>query len=147
MTAIEIIGSVLLLGVLIWIVLIAVRRWSLARVGGIDICWRTRMSSDGRGWSYGQGRYTDRGLIVYRSFSPLPFPSLTLQRDRLQLGARRAGVGAEPDLLPVGAAIVECDNGGSKLELAISEEALTGLRSWLESSPRWAGSIRTDGPY
>jgi hypothetical protein len=37
---------------------------------------------------------------------------------------------------------VRCTDGGSQLELALSEEALTGLRSWLESLPPATRSVK-----
>lgn len=143
MQSIEITGLVLLLALVISIVLIAVRRWSLTRAGGIDICWRSRLQPDGRGWTFGQGRYTDRGLILYRSFSPLPMASRVLQRDHLVLGERRPVSGVEADLLPVGVVVVGCVADSGPLELALGEDTLTGLRSWLESVPhRTGGGLR-----
>jgi len=47
----------------------------------------------------------------------------------------------EPDLLPVGSVVVKCSDGPSVIELALSEEAMTGLRSWLESIPPATGSV------
>ena len=59
----------------------------------------------------------------------------TLDRSALVIGPTRAPVATEPDLLPVGAVIVRCTDSGVGCELAMSEEALTGLRSWVEASP------------
>lgn len=143
MQSIEIIGLALLLALVLSIVLIAVRRWSLTRAGGIDICWRTRLYPDGRGWTFGQGRYTDRGLVLYRSFSPLPIASRVLERDHLVLRDRRPLTGVEADLLPVGVIVVGGADGSEQLELALGEDTLTGLRSWLESVPhRTGGGLR-----
>ena len=79
---------------------------------------------------------------MYRSFSPLPGAARKLDRESLKLGERRARVGTEPDLLPVDAVIVRCTDGGQQIELALSDEALTGLRSWLESLPPATRSVR-----
>ena len=137
----EIAGLVLLLVLVLSIVAIAVRRYLLTRSGGVDVCWRTSLDSDGSGWTFGQGRYREGEFILYRSFSPLPIASRVLRRDQLTLGMRRSLAGTEPDLLPVGSVVLRCTDGGSPVELALSEEAMTGLRSWLESIPPATGSV------
>lgn len=131
----EIIGLALLLVFVLTIISISFRRWTLSRSGSVDMCWRTAISDSGDGWIFGQGRYEDRGLVLFRSFSPLPIPSRILLRHNLQLGDRRALTGAEPDLLPPSTVILRCTDAGRFIELALAEEALTGLRSWLESVP------------
>jgi hypothetical protein len=140
MTA-EIIGLALLVVLVLAIVTIAVRRSLLTRSGGVDLCWRKSLRSDGRGWTFGQGRFRERELTLYPSFSPLPIASRVLRRDRLHLGDRRALIGTEPDLLPVGSVVVRCTDGSAPIELALTEEAVTGLRSWLESVPPATGSL------
>ncbi len=137
----EVIGLVLLLALLLSIVAIAVRRSLLTRSGGVDICWRKSLEPDGRGWTFGQGRYREGQFILYRSFSPLPVSSKVLRRDRLTLGERRPIIDGEKDLLPVGSVVIGCREGRSRLELALAEEAVTGLRSWVESVPPATGSI------
>ncbi len=137
----EIIGLALILVLALAVIAIAVRRFLLTRSGGVDLCWRRPVTTDGRGWTFGQGRYREGQLILYRSFSPLPVSSKVLRRDRLRLGDRRALIGTEPDLLPVGSVILRCTDGRSPIELALSEEAVTGLRSWLESVPPATGSL------
>ncbi|SDP43268.1 Protein of unknown function [Nakamurella panacisegetis] len=137
----EITGLVLLLVLVLCIVAIAVRRSLLTKSGGVDVCWRRLMAADGSGWIFGQGRYRGGALTLYRSFSPLPLASRILRRDRLVLGDRRPLTGTEPDLLPVGSVVVRCIDGSTPMELALSEEAITGLRSWLESVPPATGSL------
>lgn len=137
----EIAGLALLLVLVLCIVAIAVRRSLLTKSGGVDFCWRRSMASDGSGWIFGQGRYRDGDLTLFRSFSPLPVASTILRRDRLVLGDRRALVGTEPDLLPVGSVVVRCTDSSLPIELALSEEAMTGLRSWLESVPPATGGL------
>jgi hypothetical protein len=135
-------GVAILVVVVLAIVMIAVRRSMLGRAGAIDICWRRSRSSDGNGWVLGQGRFRDNEFLLYRSFSPWPGAARTLHRGSLKLGGRRPRVGTEPDLLPVDAVIVRCTDGGTQIELALSEQALTGLRSWLESLPPATRSVR-----
>lgn len=141
MVGAEIGGLSLLLVLVSSIVAIALRRSRLTKSGGVDFCWRKSAASDGSGWIFGQGRYREGELTLYRSFSPLPVASKVLRRDRLILGERRPLVGTEPDLLPFGSVVVRCIDGRTPIELALSEEAITGLRSWLESVPPRSGSI------
>ena len=135
-------GLAILVVVVLAIVVITVRRSALTRSGAIDVCWRRDLTPDGRGWVLGQGRFRDNELLLYRSFSPLPGAARKLHRNSLTLGARRGAVGTEPDLLPVDAVIVRCTDGGTQIELALGEEALTGLRSWLESLPPATRSVK-----
>jgi Protein of unknown function (DUF2550) len=135
-------GLAILIVVVLAIVVIAVRRSMLTRSGAIDVCWRRELTPDGRGWVLGQGRFRDSELLLYRSFSPLPGAARKLHRGTLKLGERRGRVGTEPDLLPVDAVIVRCTDGGTGIELALREEALTGLRSWLESIPPATRSVK-----
>lgn len=137
----EIVGLALLATLVMSIVVIAIRRWLLTRSGGVDFCWRRSVARDGSGWTFGQGRYRERELTLYRSFSPLPVASKILLRDRLVLLDRRPLAGMEPDLLPVGSVVMRCTDGRTPIELALSEDAITGLRSWLESVPPATGSI------
>src|SRR6195952_3409393 len=88
MVSAEIVGFALLLVLVLSIITIAVRRSLLARSGGVDLCWRTSLDLDGRGWTFGQGRYREGAFVLYRSFSPLPIASRVLRRDRLSLGGR-----------------------------------------------------------
>ena len=135
--------AILVVVVAVAICVIAVRRSVLARSGGD----RRLLASDlaarrsAAGCSV-RADSTDNELLLYRSFSPLPGAARTLHRGSLTLGERRAPVGTEPDLLPVDAVIVRCTDGGTPLELALSEEALTGLRSWLESLPPATRSVK-----
>ena len=145
MVSAEITGLALLLVLVLSIVAIAVRRARLTKSGGVDFCWRRSAASDGSGWIFGQGRYREGELTLYRSFSPLPVASKVLRRDRLILGDRRPMAGTEPDLLPVGSVVVRCTDGRTPLEIALSEEAITGLRSWLESVPPATGSLSGRG--
>ena len=138
----ELAGLAVVLVVVLAIVVIAVRRSALTRSGAIDVCWRRELTPDGRGWVLGQGRFRDNEFLLYRSFSPLPGVARKLHRDALRLGDRRPPVGTEPDLLPVDAVIVRCTHGSEQIELALSEEALTGMRSWLESLPPATRSVR-----
>ncbi|WP_029135243.1 DUF2550 domain-containing protein [Nakamurella lactea] len=134
MTPIEFVALGLLVAVVLVIALVAVRRTTLARSGGIDMSWRSDPRRSG-GWVLGQGRFSGESLELFRAFSILPMASRSLDRHDLVLGERRPAQGTEPDLLPPESVIVRCRDAGADLELAMSEDALTGLRSWLESAP------------
>ncbi|WP_420123175.1 DUF2550 domain-containing protein [Nakamurella sp.] len=138
----QLLGLAVLVVVILSISVIALRRSVLIRSGAIDVSWRSNLRSDGNGWILGQGRYRGTELLLYRAFSPLPGAARRVRRESLTLGSRRPAVGTEPDLLPVNAVIVRCTDGGQEVELALSEEALTGLRSWLESVPPATRSVR-----
>jgi Protein of unknown function (DUF2550) len=139
-TLAQLVGLTILIALIVAICVIAVRRSMLARSGGIDMCWRTDLTPGGRGWVLGQGRFHGSDLRLYRSFSPLPIASRVLDREDLALGDRRDPLGTEPDLLPPDAVIVRCTDAGRPLELALAQQALTGLKSWLESLPPATGS-------
>lgn len=135
MGLVEMVGFLVLAAVVLLIVIIVARRAVLVRAGGFDVSWRCNPAADDRGWLLGQARYRGDELGLYRSFSPLPTPALTVARASLLLGAIREPVGAEPDLLPPGVVIVPGSCQGVPLELALSEDALTALRAWVESRP------------
>ena len=125
------------------IVVIAVRRSVLIRSGAIDVCWRRKLQlrTAAAGYSARADSGTTNSCCTGRSRLCRARPG-RLHRGSLKLGDRRPPVGTEPDLLPVDAVIVRCTDGGTQIELALSEEALTGLRSWLESLPPATRSVR-----
>lgn len=131
----EVVGLVVLLCVVALIIVIAVRRAILIRAGGFDINWRRRPATDDRGWLLGQARFRGGRLGLYRAFSVLPAAAMTVDRDELQLGPVRPPIGAEPDLLPPGVVIVPGSAAGTAFEIALAPDALTALRSWVESRP------------
>ncbi len=143
----------LLIVAVLMIASVAGRRYLLARQGAIDLCWRDQLTPDGRGWYLGLAKFDGPDLHLYRSFSLLPLPNRTLHRTEMTLGTRRWPIGTETDLLPQGAMITRCTVGPAdrktQLELGMSAEAGTGLRSWLESVPpsnRSTGRLKHTGP-
>lgn len=128
-------GLGLLLIVVLLVAAVIIRRAVLVRAGGFDVSWRIDPGPDDRGWILGQARFRDGKLALYRSFSAWPRASLAMDRAALTLDAVRPPVGAEPDLLPRGVAIIGGRCLGTRLEMALAEDALTALRSWVESRP------------
>jgi hypothetical protein len=131
----EFVGLGLLILVVALALIVAVRRAILIRAGGFDISWRLRPANDDRGWMLGQARFRRGQLALYRSFSAWPTAAMTLDRAALVLGAVRPPHGSEPDLLPRAVAIVTGSCAGTPLDLALTDDALTALRSWVESRP------------
>lgn len=131
----EFVGLALLVVLVALGLIVAVRRVILIRTGGFDVSWRLRPANDDRGWMLGQARFRRGQLALYRSFSAWPTAAMTLDRSALVLGAVRPPHGAEPELLPASVAIVTGSCAGTPLELALTEDALTALRSWVESRP------------
>ena len=58
-----------------------------------------------------------------------------LQRSRIEVLYRRTPEGQEELALLSGAVVLSCLHAGVPLELAMSEDALTGFLAWLEAAP------------
>lgn len=131
----DIVGLGLLLALLYGISLI-VRRRVLARHGGtFELSYRVRAEHPGRGWLLGIGRYSGQSLEWFRIFSLSPRPKRVWARDLLEYSGRRAPAGPEEMSLYDGHVVAACHYDGQALEIAMSESALTGFQSWLESGP------------
>lgn len=117
-------------------VALAIRRRLLLRGSGtIDCSLRRRPGSMGRGWVLGVARYEGDVLKWYRVFSLSARPREVVSRRDLTVRQRRKPEGAEALAVSAGAVVVEIRAGRRKLELAMSEGALTGFLAWLESAP------------
>jgi hypothetical protein len=136
----DVVGVVLASCVLLLIAFACRRRW-IARDGGTFDCSlrlspRHRDAHKGRGWALGLGRYVGDELQWFRVFSLSLRPKRTLNRRRLEGIRHRRPMGNEPLVTYAGHVIVDVEgiNGGT-VELAMTEDALTGLLAWLESAP------------
>lgn len=116
-------------------VVIILRRMLVTKLGGFDLSWRAAGKPVGRGWVLGQARYRSEHLSLYRAFQVMPRASRRLSRKDLELGSQRHPTGVEVDVLAPGAVIIDAALAGERLELAMSEQALDGVRSWLEAAP------------
>jgi hypothetical protein len=138
-------GVVEVLGVLaalfaISLLLLAGRRRWLNRLGGTFECsLRLRMRTPGAGWVLGVGRYSEGILEWFRYFSYSLRPRMVFPRRNVRVLETRM-----PD--PVEAVALNADEKVLRLEmqdwhaetqweLAMSQESLTGLLSWLEAAP------------
>ncbi|WP_042392619.1 DUF2550 domain-containing protein [Streptacidiphilus carbonis] len=89
----------------------------------------------GKGWLFGIARYNRDSVEWFRVFSYSPRPRRVLQRSRIEVLHRRTPVGQEELALLSGAVVLVCRHAGEPLELAMSEDALTGFLAWLEAAP------------
>ncbi|GGK51507.1 MULTISPECIES: DUF2550 domain-containing protein [Streptomyces aurantiacus group] len=117
-----------------------VRRRVIQRSGGTFDCslrWNTAEKSDtsGKGWGYGIARYSGDRIEWFRVFSYAPRPRRILERSSIEVAGRRAPEGEEELALLSDAIVLACLHRGTRLELAMSEDALTGFLAWLEAAP------------
>jgi hypothetical protein len=122
-----------------WLVL---RRVIISRRGGVVECG-LRHSADAP-WRHGLAEYRRGQLYWHRSMSLRLRPHAVFDRSQLAVLKSRRAVPAEHLRLGPGLVVVRCQGlvrhrgrpaDRRKVELALSEAALTGLLSWLEASP------------
>jgi hypothetical protein len=138
-------GVVQILGVLIALVLISLlmlgvrRRW-LNRVGGtFDCSLRLRMTTPGAGWVLGVGRYSEGILEWFRFFSYSLRPRMVFPRRNVRVLETRMPDPVEAVALKPNEKVLRLEmhdgHAEAEWELAMSQESLTGLLSWLEAAP------------
>jgi hypothetical protein len=108
------------------------RRLTVARRGASFDCSLRR--SDGH-WSLGVARYGNDRIEWFRVFSFSFRPLQTWLRDDLSVVGHRPTKGAETTAVLPQAVVVRCRHRDDELDLAMSEDAYTGLASWIESAP------------
>ncbi len=127
-----------------------VRRKLINRRGGTFEC-SVRMRppaaagspSSSRGWILGLGRYDGNDLEWFRVFSFSLRPKHTFDRS-LVVGRRRTPQGPEAFALYAGHVVVAVELPRSRrIELAMTERALTGFLAWVEASPPGHGRQRS----
>ncbi|MFC4493776.1 DUF2550 domain-containing protein [Streptomyces ovatisporus] len=89
----------------------------------------------GKGWAYGIARYNGDQIEWFRVFSYAPRPRRFLERNFIEVIQRRHPEGEEELALLSDAVILACSLHGTRVELAMSEDALTGFLAWLEAAP------------
>lgn len=92
-------------------------------------------AGSGKGWAYGIARYNGDRIEWFRVFSYAPRPRRTLERGGIEVLERRHPTGEEELALLSDALILACSLRGTRVELAMSEDALTGFLAWLEAAP------------
>ncbi|MFI6943368.1 DUF2550 domain-containing protein [Streptomyces sp. NPDC050418] len=126
--------------VLVGLFVFGLRRRLIQRSGGTFDCslrWNAPAGGDssGKGWSYGVARYSGDRIEWFRVFSYAPRPRRVLERAAIEVVDRRAPDGDEEVALLSDAIVLGCTHRGTRLELAMSEDALTGFLAWLEAAP------------
>jgi hypothetical protein len=129
---------------------IAARRFLLERGGGTVECGLRRGPNGS--WRLGLASYQREELNWFGALGLTMRPDVVFPRRDLTVVSRRLPTEAEAASLGPGMIVVECklgedsgqfgpvpDDGGpgagGTIELALGEEALTGLLSWLEAAP------------
>ncbi|OAH15321.1 DUF2550 domain-containing protein [Streptomyces jeddahensis] len=114
-------------------------RWSApdtgAPVGPGTVSGDAGGTPSGKGWGYGIARYSGDRVEWFRIFSYAPRPRRVLERSAIEVVGRRAPEGEEELALLSDAIVLACTHRGTRLELAMSEDALTGFLAWLEAAP------------
>ncbi|MEV6314714.1 DUF2550 domain-containing protein [Streptomyces sp. NPDC051776] len=135
--------------VLLGLFVFGLRRRLIQRSGGTFDCslrWNVPVTEDsdvgpeshgprGKGWIYGVARYSGDRVEWFRVFSYAPRPRRVLERSAIEVLSRRTPRGEEELALLSDAIILGCVHRGTHLELAMSEDALTGFLAWLEAAP------------
>ncbi|MFE4669544.1 DUF2550 domain-containing protein [Streptomyces sp. NPDC056716] len=126
--------------VVVGLFVFGLRRRLIQRSGGTFDCslrWGVPEQSDtsGKGWAYGIARYNGDRIEWFRVFSYAPRPRRVLERASIEVAGRRLPEGEEELALLSDAVILTCLHQGTRLELAMSEDALTGFLAWLEAAP------------
>ncbi|WP_433503939.1 DUF2550 domain-containing protein [Pseudonocardia halophobica] len=127
-----VVGVVLLLACLLlgWL---AVRRVRLMRGGGVDLCLRRRFAVTD--WHFGVGRYRGDEFAWYRLTSFRVGPTVAIDRTEVEIVDRRDPLPEESFAIPYAAAVLRCRDHGEDVELAMSQDVLTGFLAWLEATP------------
>lgn len=131
--------AAVVLGVaIVALVAFGLRRRLIQRSGGTFDCslrWDAPEDFSGKGWTYGISRYDGDTIRWYRVFSYAPRPKRVLERSAIEVTGRRRPEGEEELALLSDTMVLACLHQGTRLELAMSEDALTGFLAWLEAAP------------
>jgi len=115
---------------------IAVRRTLIERGGGSVECGLRRTVD--RRWRLGLAAYQPDELRWYPIFGLRLRPGEVFARRTLSVVSRRPADPVEITSVGSGAVVVVCDVGQGaeqRVELALSDDALTGFLAWLEAAP------------
>lgn len=139
--------ALLLCGLFVFLVLLGLfvfglRRRLIQRSGGTFDCslrWEVPAEepsgTKGKGWSYGVARYRGDRVEWFRVFSYAPRPRRLLPREAIAVIERRTPQGEEELALLSDAVVLTCLLRDTRVELAMSDDALTGFLAWLEAAP------------
>ena len=134
------VGGAILAALLLGLFLIGLRRRLIQRPGGTFDCSLRLAPGEGteptgKGWVYGVARYSGDQVEWFRVFSYAFRPRRVLERPAIEVKGRRLPEGSEELALLSDAVVLSCAHRGVHLELAMSDDALTGFLAWLEAAP------------
>ncbi|MHB6909716.1 DUF2550 domain-containing protein [Streptomyces sp. DB-54] len=133
------VSGIVVVLVLLGLFVFGLRRRLIQRSGGtFDCSLRWNVPEDepsGKGWIYGVARYNGDRIEWFRVFSYAPRPRRLLERSAIEVLERRTPQGEEELALLSDSIVLACAVGGTRVELAMSEDALTGFLAWLEAAP------------
>lgn len=134
-------GAVVLVA-LLGLFAFGLRRRLIQRSGGTFDCsmrWDAPKEESaehkGKGWIYGVARYNGDRIDWFRVFSYAPRPRRMLERVGIEVLDRRMPSGDEELALLSDQVVLACSVYGTRVELAMGEDALTGFLAWLEAAP------------
>ncbi|GAA2579580.1 DUF2550 domain-containing protein [Streptomyces tubercidicus] len=133
------VSGIVVVLVLLGLFVFGLRRRLIQRSGGTFDCslrWNVpENETGGKGWIYGVSRYNGDRIEWFRVFSYAPRPRHLLERSAIEVLERRTPQGEEELALLSDSIVLACRHRGTRLELAMSEDALTGFLAWLEAAP------------
>lgn len=135
MRAAEVLVGLALVAGLLLLAISLRRRWLSRSGGAMELSFRLRPKSQGRGWVLGVGRFVGDELQWFKVFSFSLRPRRTLSRRDLHVRGRRTPAGPEALAVLKGAEIIELVSGRDKVEIALDGAAVTGFLAWLEARP------------
>ena len=113
---------------------LATRRYLLERGGGTVECGLRSPAVRGA-WRLGVASYQVDELCWYGALDVRFRPEHAFHRRSLTVLSRRASLPAETTVLGPEHIVVRLKSDEGEVELAMTQEALTGFLSWLEASP------------
>ncbi len=130
---------IVVLGVLLVAGLVARRRWISHQGVTFELSVNRGAEHSAKGWVLGVAVYREDEVDWFRTFSFSPRPRHRFQRGAVLIEGRRFPEGGEAYALHDGHLIVRTENAAGIQQFALSPNSLTGLLSWLESSPPGRG--------
>ncbi|MBC9226682.1 DUF2550 family protein [Aeromicrobium sp. 636] len=139
MWLVDSLAIIVVLGVLLVGAIIARRRWIARKGVTFELSVNRGAEHSAAGWMLGVAVYGDDRIDWYRTFSFSPKPRYRFVRGQVLIEGRRDPEGAEEYALHDGHIVVCTENAEGIAQFALSPNSLTGLLSWLESSPPGRG--------
>lgn len=127
--------AVFMLLVVLAAVALAVRRFLLERGGATVECGLRRPAGRGA-WHLGVASYQRDEMRVFGAFGVLLRPRAVFPRRSITVVTRRLPLPEETAVFGSGRIVIEiCTGPGQRVELAMTDQTLTGFLAWLEAAP------------